>query len=120
MEQDDAHHVAKMASANSDDVQPDSDMAAVEGAADEADMTRWTEAEFEEKCTYIVKDTTWEAGPEGDVHAPKTASIRAQASLPRNLMFKHTADGKEVRHQHTHTISSLSECNVALAKIKQR
>ncbi|XP_019719430.1 PR domain zinc finger protein 1a [Hippocampus comes] len=96
MEQDDAHHVAKMASTNSDDVQPDSDMAAVEGAADEADMTRWTEAEFEEKCTYIVKDTTWEAGPEGDAHAPKTASIRAQASLPRNLMFKHTADGKEV------------------------
>ncbi|XP_077433062.1 PR domain zinc finger protein 1a [Vanacampus margaritifer] len=89
MEEEDDHHAPKMASTNSDGIQPDSDME----AADEADMTRWTEAEFEEKCTYIVKDTTWEAGQEGDANS---ASIRAQASLPRNLVFKQTTDGKEV------------------------
>ncbi|KAG7474984.1 PR domain zinc finger protein 1 [Solea senegalensis] len=61
---------------------------------EEADMTRWTEAEFEEKCTYIVKDTAWEAGPEGD--GAVTPLTRAEASLPRNLAFKHPADGKEV------------------------
>ncbi|KAM9806707.1 PR domain zinc finger protein 1a isoform 1-T2 [Syngnathus typhle] len=92
MDQDDAHHAAKMAS---DGVQPDTDMDTA-NTTDQADMTRWTEAEFEEKCTYIVKDTMWEAGPEADPNAAKSTSVRAQASLPRNLMFKHTADGKEV------------------------
>lgn len=85
MEQDDAHHEAKMASTATVDME-------------EADMTRWTEAEFEEKCTYIVKDTAWEAGPDGDT----VAATRAEASLPRNLAFKHLADGKEVRLTDTH------------------
>uniref|UniRef100_A0A3B4Y107 PR domain zinc finger protein 1 n=1 Tax=Seriola lalandi dorsalis TaxID=1841481 RepID=A0A3B4Y107_SERLL len=61
---------------------------------EEADMTQWTEAEFEDKCTYIVKDTAWEAGPDGD--AIMTTTTRAEASLPRNLTFKHPADSKEV------------------------
>uniref|UniRef100_A0A3Q0RFN3 PR domain zinc finger protein 1 n=1 Tax=Amphilophus citrinellus TaxID=61819 RepID=A0A3Q0RFN3_AMPCI len=61
---------------------------------EEADMTQWTEAEFEEKCTYIVKDTAWEAGPDGD--AMMMSTTRAEASLPRNLAFKHLAGSKEV------------------------
>uniref|UniRef100_A0A3Q2GNT5 PR domain zinc finger protein 1 n=1 Tax=Cyprinodon variegatus TaxID=28743 RepID=A0A3Q2GNT5_CYPVA len=60
---------------------------------EEADMTQWTEAEFEEKCTYIVKDTAWEAGPDADVTMTAT---RAEASLPRNLVLKHLAGTKEV------------------------
>ncbi|XP_028836517.1 PR domain zinc finger protein 1a [Denticeps clupeoides] len=56
----------------------------------EADMMKWTEAEFEEKCTYIVNDHTWEGGLEN------TEVTRAEASLPRNLCFKHQANSKEV------------------------
>ncbi|KAM3873527.1 PR domain zinc finger protein 1a [Diretmus argenteus] len=85
MEQDDAHHrAAKMAPATAG-----AKMAETDVDMEEADMTRWTEAEFEEKCTYIVKDTPWEAGPDGD-------TTRAEASLPRNLAFKHPPDSKEV------------------------
>ncbi|XP_057691223.1 PR domain zinc finger protein 1-like [Corythoichthys intestinalis] len=90
MDQDDTQPAAKMASTGSDVVNPESD------ADDEADMTSWTEAEFEEKCTYIVKDTAREAGPEGATSAADASGVRARASLPRNLMFKDTADGKEV------------------------
>uniref|UniRef100_A0A3P8ZW20 PR domain zinc finger protein 1 n=1 Tax=Esox lucius TaxID=8010 RepID=A0A3P8ZW20_ESOLU len=57
---------------------------------EEADMMRWTEAEFEEKCTYIVKDTPREAGTESE------GLTRAEASLPRNLTFKHPAGSTEV------------------------
>ncbi|XP_070691129.1 PR domain zinc finger protein 1a [Pempheris klunzingeri] len=95
MEQDDTHHEAKMAStATSSDgaktmVDTDIDM-----EMEEADLTRWTEAEFEDKCTYIVKDTAWEVGPDSDV--VMTTTTRAEASLPRNLVFKHPADSKEV------------------------
>ncbi|XP_018612385.1 PR domain zinc finger protein 1a isoform X1 [Scleropages formosus] len=56
----------------------------------DADMTMWTEAEFEEKCTYIVKDSPLEGVPES------TSLTRAEASLPRNLLFKHPPDSKEV------------------------
>ncbi|XP_056142052.1 PR domain zinc finger protein 1a [Lampris incognitus] len=57
---------------------------------EEADMTRWSEAEFEENCTYIVKDTPWEVAQDSEGPA------RAAASLPRNLAFKYTPDSKEV------------------------
>ncbi|CDQ84154.1 unnamed protein product [Oncorhynchus mykiss] len=57
---------------------------------EEADMMKWTEVEFEEKCTYIVKDTPREAGTESK------GLTRAEASLPRNLAFKQLADSKEV------------------------
>ncbi|XP_059195418.1 PR domain zinc finger protein 1a [Centropristis striata] len=99
MEQDDTQHGAKMAStattsSGSDGaetlVDTDVDM---EMEMEDADLTRWTEAEFEEKCTYIVKDTPWEAGPDSD---SVTTTTRAEASLPRNLAFKHPADSKEV------------------------
>ncbi|RXM27531.1 PR domain zinc finger protein 1 [Acipenser ruthenus] len=55
-----------------------------------ADMTKWTEAEFEEKCTYIVNDYTWEPSTDGG------NCVKAEASLPRNLMFKHAPNPKEV------------------------
>ncbi|XP_034729512.1 PR domain zinc finger protein 1a [Etheostoma cragini] len=102
MEQDDTHTGAKMASTATTttttssaaahtladtDVDMDVDM-------EDADMTQWTEPEFEEKCTYIVKDTPWEAGQDGD--AVTTTTTRAEASLPRNLVFKYPADSKEV------------------------
>ncbi|XP_067305948.1 PR domain zinc finger protein 1a [Pseudorasbora parva] len=57
---------------------------------EDVDMTKWTEEEFEEKCTYIVKDHTWD----GPLESPELS--RAEASLPRNLAFKHPADSKEV------------------------
>lgn len=66
---------------------------------EDADMTKWTEDEFEEKCTYVVKDHTWE-GP--------VENTRAEASLPRNLAFKHPAHTKEVRQrQHTLVLSEI-------------
>ncbi|XP_060905757.1 PR domain zinc finger protein 1a [Labrus mixtus] len=101
MEQDDTRQEAKMASTataasgsdGAETTQADSDVD-MELDVEEADMSRWTEAEFEEKCTYIVKDTAREAGPDGD--AVTTSTTRAETSLPRNLAFKHLADGKEV------------------------
>ncbi|XP_042309867.1 PR domain zinc finger protein 1 [Sceloporus undulatus] len=56
----------------------------------DADMTLWTEAEFEDKCTYIVNDHLTEPGTEG---CPIT---QAESSLPRNLIFKYAENGKEV------------------------
>ncbi|XP_051262537.1 PR domain zinc finger protein 1a [Dicentrarchus labrax] len=99
MEQDGTQHEAKMVSTatrgSSDgaETMADTDVD-MEMDMEEADMTRWTETEFEEKCTYIVKDTAWEAGPDSD--AMTTTTTRAEASLPRNLAFKHPADSKEV------------------------
>ncbi|KAF3692412.1 PR domain zinc finger protein 1 [Channa argus] len=100
MEQGDSHHRPKMAStataanSSSDDTETMTDTD-VDMEMEEDDMTRWTEAEFEEKCTYTVKDTAWEAGPDGDA-VTTTTTTRAEASLPRNLVFKHLADSKEV------------------------
>lgn len=56
---------------------------------EDADMSKWTEAEFEEKCTYIVKDHTWDGADKPDLP-------RAQTSLPRNLAFSYAPDCKEV------------------------
>ncbi|KAK3513606.1 hypothetical protein QTP70_026917 [Hemibagrus guttatus] len=56
---------------------------------EDADMSKWTEAEFEEKCTYIVKDHMWDGADKPDLP-------RAQTSLPRNLAFRYAPDSKEV------------------------
>lgn len=53
-------------------------------------MTLWTELEFEEKCTYIVNDHQW------DSHADGGTSVQAEASLPRNLLFKYATNSQEV------------------------
>ncbi|XP_024917531.1 PR domain zinc finger protein 1a isoform X2 [Cynoglossus semilaevis] len=98
MEQDDSLRGPKMAStatSGSDEAEMTDTDVDMEMDVEEADMTRWTEAEFEEKCTYIVKDTAWEAGPDSD-SVIATTTTRAEASLPRNLIFKHPADSKEV------------------------
>ncbi|XP_021092552.1 PR domain zinc finger protein 1 isoform X1 [Heterocephalus glaber] len=57
---------------------------------EDADMTLWTEAEFEEKCTYIVNDHPWDSGADG------ATLVQAEASLPRNLLFKCATNSKEV------------------------
>lgn len=54
------------------------------------DMTLWPEAEFEAKCTYIVKDHPWDISSDGG------NTMQAQSSLPRNLLFKLASGGKEV------------------------
>lgn len=57
---------------------------------EDADMSKWTEAEFAEKCTYIVKDHLWEGAETPDLPC-------AQTSLPRNLAFRYDPDSEEVR-----------------------
>ncbi|KAK5852855.1 hypothetical protein PBY51_006694 [Eleginops maclovinus] len=56
----------------------------------DADMKSWSEANFEEKCTYIVKDQLLEDGSE---NKNKT---RAERSLPRNLALKRCHNYTEV------------------------
>ncbi|XP_066466336.1 PR domain zinc finger protein 1 [Tiliqua scincoides] len=56
----------------------------------DADMTLWTEAEFEEKCTYIVNDQP------ADPSTEDCTITQAESSLPRNLIFKYAENGKEV------------------------
>ncbi|XP_020389386.1 PR domain zinc finger protein 1a [Rhincodon typus] len=56
---------------------------------EDVDMTQWTEAEFEENCTYIVNDQSWEPTTDSDL-------THAQASLPRNLKFKYACHSNEV------------------------
>ncbi|XP_072911938.1 PR domain zinc finger protein 1a isoform X1 [Hemitrygon akajei] len=56
---------------------------------EDVDMTQWTEAEFEENCTYIVNDQTWD--PTAD-----DCLTHAQATLPRNLKFKFAHGSSEV------------------------
>uniref|UniRef100_A0A8C3A3K0 PR domain zinc finger protein 1 n=1 Tax=Cyclopterus lumpus TaxID=8103 RepID=A0A8C3A3K0_CYCLU len=54
----------------------------------DADMTSWSEAKFEEKCTYIVKDQLLEEASEN--------KTRAERSLPRNLALKRCHSSAEV------------------------
>lgn len=74
------------------------------------DMRSWSEADFEENCTYIVKDHPLEE--ESKSHG----KTRAEMSLPRNLALKRSQrNSTEVR------LSSLSNtiCGV-LAKALHR
>lgn len=54
------------------------------------DMTSWSEADFEEKCTYIVKDQPLEEEPQN------SSRTRAERSLPRNLALKRCLSSSEV------------------------
>ncbi|KAL4630609.1 PR domain zinc finger protein 1-like isoform X1 [Arapaima gigas] len=56
----------------------------------EEDMTKWREVDFEKKCIYIVKDQPCSKSPE-NADLPL-----AEASLPRNLLFKHHPNSSEV------------------------
>ncbi|KAM3603018.1 uncharacterized protein V6R79_015258 [Siganus canaliculatus] len=55
-----------------------------------ADVTSWSEADFEEKCTYIVKDQPLEEESENKERT------RAERSLPRNLALRRRHDPSEV------------------------
>lgn len=57
----------------------------------DVDMTSWREADFEERCTYIVKDQPLEQ--ESESHG----RTRAERSLPRNLSLKRRHHSTEVR-----------------------
>eukprot|EP00066_Takifugu_rubripes_P006856 XP_003971943.2 PREDICTED: PR domain zinc finger protein 1-like isoform X1 [Takifugu rubripes] len=54
------------------------------------DAASWSESDFEEKCTYVVKDNPLEEESE---NASKT---RAERSLPRNLALRHCPKSAEV------------------------
>nr|XP_046155288.1 PR domain zinc finger protein 1-like isoform X2 [Oncorhynchus gorbuscha] len=54
------------------------------------DMTLWSEAEFQERCTYILKDHPWHPG-----NHPENQT-KAERSLPRNLVLKRCPDSAEV------------------------
>ncbi|XP_076021488.1 PR domain zinc finger protein 1 isoform X2 [Genypterus blacodes] len=56
----------------------------------DVDMTPWSEAQFEEKCTYIVKDQPLEETSENH------GRTRAERSLPRNLALKRGPNSAEV------------------------
>ncbi|XP_069576255.1 PR domain zinc finger protein 1 isoform X1 [Brachyistius frenatus] len=63
--------------------------AAMQGTQDE-DMASWSEADFEEKCTYIVMNQPLEEESE------KHGKTRAERSLPRNLALKRCHNSPEV------------------------
>ncbi|CDQ76202.1 unnamed protein product [Oncorhynchus mykiss] len=54
------------------------------------DMTLWSEAEFQERCTYILKDHPLHPG-----NHPENQT-KAERSLPRNLVLKRCPDSAEV------------------------
>ncbi|KAJ1091393.1 hypothetical protein NDU88_004519 [Pleurodeles waltl] len=56
---------------------------------EDADIKLWTEADFEEKCIYIVNDHA------KDTRAKATTVTQAESSLPRNLTIKYTDSFKE-------------------------
>ncbi|XP_022045094.1 PR domain zinc finger protein 1 [Acanthochromis polyacanthus] len=69
---------------------PQSSGITTESSTQDVDMTSWSEADFEEKCTYIVKDQPLDEEPENN------SRTRAERSLPRNLALKHRHDSAEV------------------------
>uniref|UniRef100_A0A673ZWV1 PR domain zinc finger protein 1 n=1 Tax=Salmo trutta TaxID=8032 RepID=A0A673ZWV1_SALTR len=54
------------------------------------DMTHWSEAEFQERCTYIVKDHMLDEEPENQPE--NQDKTKAERSLPRNLVLKRCPD----------------------------
>ncbi|KAK2856150.1 hypothetical protein Q5P01_004885 [Channa striata] len=64
--------------------------AAVMPTSQDVDMTSWSEADFEENCTYIVKDQPLEEESKNQVRT------RAERSLPRNLALKRCHNSGEV------------------------
>ncbi|CAL8317922.1 unnamed protein product [Merluccius merluccius] len=54
----------------------------------------WSEADFEQKCTYIVKDQP--LGDDGDDASGCHGATRAESSLPRNLCLRRCRSSGEV------------------------
>lgn len=61
----------------------------------DVDMTSWSEEDFEEKCTYIVKDQPLEE------ETKNHGKTKAERSLPRNLALKRCQDSAEVQNKVT-------------------
>ncbi|XP_028295510.1 PR domain zinc finger protein 1-like [Gouania willdenowi] len=59
-------------------------------ATQDVDMTSWSEVDFEDKCTYIVKDQSL------DEESENSSKTQAERSLPRNLALKHCSNSTEV------------------------
>ncbi|MED6258377.1 hypothetical protein ATANTOWER_006485 [Ataeniobius toweri] len=57
----------------------------------DVDMRSWSEADFEEKSTYFVKDQPLEE------ESKSRGKLRAERSLPRNLALKRSHSSTEVR-----------------------
>lgn len=55
------------------------------------DTASWSESDFEEKCTYVVKDHPLEEESED------AGETRAERSLPRNLALRHCPKSAEVQ-----------------------
>lgn len=55
------------------------------------DAASWSESDYEEKCTYVVKDHPLEEESEN------TSRTRAERSLPRNLALRHCPKSAEVQ-----------------------
>lgn len=55
------------------------------------DTASWSEADFEEKCTYVVKDHPLEE------ESQNTGGTRAERSLPRNLALRRCPKSAEVQ-----------------------
>ncbi|CAL8392052.1 unnamed protein product [Gadus morhua 'NCC'] len=69
-----------------------------EAAQEEAEMASWSEADFEQRCTYVVKDQPLEdpqQAPGGHAQGAPTGT-RAESSLPRNLSLRRCPDSGEV------------------------
>ncbi|XP_056437949.1 PR domain zinc finger protein 1-like [Gadus chalcogrammus] len=69
-----------------------------EAAQEEAEMASWSEADFEQRCTYVVKDQPLEdpqQAPGGHAQGAP-AGTRAESSLPRNLSLRRCPDSGEV------------------------
>uniref|UniRef100_A0A4W5LCK0 PR domain zinc finger protein 1 n=1 Tax=Hucho hucho TaxID=62062 RepID=A0A4W5LCK0_9TELE len=58
----------------------------------DTDMTLWSEAEFQERCTYILKDHPLDLGN----HPENQNKTKAERSLPRNLVLKRCHNSAEV------------------------
>ncbi|KAK6294964.1 hypothetical protein J4Q44_G00341900 [Coregonus suidteri] len=58
------------------------------------DRTHWSEAEFQDRCTYIVKDHPLDEDLEN--HPENWDKTKAERSLPRNLVLKRCPDSAEV------------------------
>ncbi|XP_062406649.1 PR domain zinc finger protein 1 [Sardina pilchardus] len=58
--------------------------------ADAEDRTLWSEEELEDRCTHLVEDSIPEVADGNQVRS------RAEASLPKNLLLRRSADSTEV------------------------
>lgn len=70
------------------------------------DMTHWSEAEFQERCIYFVKDHTLDEEPENQPE--NQDKTKAERSLPRNLVLKRCPDSAEVGY--TESVKTTLSC----------